>query len=179
VRDGLAIWAEMLGEEHPIYARGQENLAKTLLVMARPTEALAAAQTALQICRGSCGHHCGGAIVTRRVSGPQPIHRSNCPVSGERLHAGVRATKHRHLWPRGFGFQRATSGGPGQPPTVLQLAPSLLKPWSRVRMLIVGAGERPHRRLLRPHQESGDRMMATMRAHSARQTGARSGDPAV
>ena len=55
MRDALAIWAETLGVEHPVYARGQENLAKTLLVMERPDEALAAAQAALQVHEAKLG----------------------------------------------------------------------------------------------------------------------------
>jgi len=55
IRSGLEIWATMLGEEHPIYARGHENLAKTLLAMKRSQEALAAAESALRIHEAKLG----------------------------------------------------------------------------------------------------------------------------
>jgi hypothetical protein len=44
-----------LGIDHPVYARGLENLAKTLRVMGRLEESLTAAQAALRVHEAKLG----------------------------------------------------------------------------------------------------------------------------
>ena len=54
-RKALEIWQRTIGNEHPVVGRGQEKLARILLKLGRPHEAIPVAQSAFAVHETSLG----------------------------------------------------------------------------------------------------------------------------